>query len=206
VTDEQKIPCMFCGSTDSVKMRRVYGLQLWMVAACDLCVELVKAAGHSTRETWTLTAHGATHVMNRIEKLEGLTKAIDWNEMPIKGADRFDPEDGKDCDGELEDSPWLCHDVTTFATTEAHIVAEFEHQILHRPVLKQVREEWQEIHVMSLDLLRRDLWAIVRKVLDVRERALIQREDVLSKKIDHMMLEAVGKHSGWYAKVPEGER
>jgi len=44
----------------------------------------------------TLTGIGISEIMTRLRKLEGLTKTIDWNEMPIKRAQASaDGWDGK---------------------------------------------------------------------------------------------------------------
>lgn len=81
----------------------------------------------------TLTGIGISEIMTRLRKLEGLTKAIDWNEMPIKRAQASaskepDPPVCKSCghvvvepNEHLENkcpncAEWLHHDPGSFTT------------------------------------------------------------------------------------------
>lgn len=176
------VPCMFCGSTDGVEMRKVYGLHLYMVAACDLCVERVKAVNHPIRETWVLTAHGATHVMNRIEKLEGLTKAIDWNEMPIKRAQASaDGWDGKSVVS-VDGLPTRPVPIRVPGEPGYYVRLEIYNYLVekHNELLK----EKNATDAASAGLLAR--------LMDWRNSHRVRVSDA-------------GKHNCWWAKVPEGE-
>lgn len=164
--------CVFCGQPGSDNATLIDGTG---VIVCDACVERMPLGPGSY--SLVLHAIGAAELARRVAKLEALTKAVDWNEMPFRRAQaRADGWDGKSV---------VSVDGFPTRPVPARVPGESGYSV-RLESYNYLAEKYNELRVESAKL--------TAKLMDWRNA-------------QRMTVSAIGhEHDGVWAKVPEGER
>lgn len=165
----------------------------------------------------TLTGIGISEIMTRIRKLEALTKAVDWNEMPIKRAQAS--VDGRDEKSVVSVDGFQTHPIPGHMLgasgyfvrlDDYNRIAELWNR-RNEQSEKAERDEFIETELKKaskrLDELQRN-YSKLSQEADQRNRDLLEAHRKLHiwRNAQRMTVNAIGhEHDGVWAKVPEGE-